>query len=311
MPKPAPQSIKVLAGLLLFLAAAYYLSPPWMAKAGLLAERARAALETKSIQVGDQQIAYLEGGSGPNVVMVHGFGADKDNFTRMARFLTTRYHLIVPDLTGFGDSAKDMAVSYDVFAQASRLHDFVRSKGLTSFHLAGHSMGGGIAGAFSARHPELVKSLLLLAPAGVSSAPESELFKMLNQGINPFIINTPSDFDKLMALTFYKKPFIPRPVRLLYSENLAANQALLNKTVTDLKSVPFSLEDQVRRYPGPVLVVWGEQDRVLDVRGGEILKKSRPDVDLFVIQDCGHMPMMEFSKTTAGHYLSFLEKHAP
>ncbi|MFZ2632790.1 MAG: alpha/beta hydrolase [Desulfosalsimonadaceae bacterium] len=298
-----------LAYLLLFLATAYYLSPPWMAKAGLSIERSRADLETKSVTVGNERIFYLTGGAGPDMVLVHGFGADKDNYTRLARYLTKSYHLIIPDLTGFGESTKDMNVSYDVFSQASRLHEFIRSMGLKSFHLAGHSMGGAITGAYGAQHPEMLKSLLLMAPAGVSAAPESELFQMLNKGINPFIVNNPSDFDKLMDLTFYIKPFIPRPVRLLYSENLKTNQALLKKTVTDLQSIPFSLEDQIRRYPGPILVIWGDLDRIVHVKGGEILKKAHPGLVLKTMRNCGHMPMMEWPKETAGYYLTFLKDH--
>lgn len=300
----------VLAYLLLFLATAYYLSPDWMAKAGLALERSRSGLEVKSVVVGKERIVYAEGGTGPDMVLVHGFGGDKDNYTRMARYLTKHYHLIIPDLTGFGDSSKDMTVSYDVFSQVSRLHAFLQTLQLKSFHLAGHSMGGGIVGAFAAQYPEMVKTMLLIAPAGVSAAPASEFMKLLNQGINPFIVHGPADFDKLMALTFYRKPFIPRPVRLLYAKNLSANQALLKKTVTDLKSVPFSLEQAVCRYPGPVLVIWGDEDRILDVRGGEILAKVHPGLVLQTIPDCGHMPMLEFPKKTAELYLSFLRQHS-
>jgi len=183
-----------LAYLLLFLAVAYYLSPPWMAKAGLAIERARADLEVKSVTVGNDQIFYLEGGTGPDMVLVHGFGGDKDNYIRLARYLTKSYHVIIPDLTGFGESTKDMKVSYDIFSQATRLHEFIQMLKLTSFHLAGHSMGGAIVGAYGAKYPEMVKSLLLLAPAGVSTAPESEIMRRLKKGDNPFIINNPADF---------------------------------------------------------------------------------------------------------------------
>jgi pimeloyl-ACP methyl ester carboxylesterase len=296
-----------LAYLLLFLAAAYYLSPPWMAKAALTIERTRAGLDVKSVTVGKDQIFYLEGGTGPDMVLVHGFGADKDNYTRIARYLTNSYHVIIPDLTGFGESTKDMTVSYDVFSQASRLHEFIQELNLKSVHLVGHSMGGAIVGAYVKKHPEIVKSLILMAPAGVSAAPESEFFKMLNKGINPFIVESPSDFDKLMDLTFYRKPFIPRAVRLAYTKTLTANQDLMEKTVMDLKSIPFSLEDQVRKYPGPVLVIWGIHDRILDAKGGAILEKTRPGLVLKIMSDCGHMPMMEFPKKTAGYYLSFIE----
>ncbi|RJP88268.1 MAG: alpha/beta hydrolase [Desulfobacteraceae bacterium] len=303
-----PVNFKIgLAYLLLLLVVAYYLSPPWLAKAGLSVERGFAGLEVKSITVGDEDYRYLTGGTGPDMVLVHGFGGDKDNFVRFARSLTKRYHLIIPDLTGYGESTKDMKVLYDVLSQASRFHEFIKFLGLKSFHLAGHSMGGAIVGTYAAQYPEMVKSLLLISPAGVSSAPDSELMMMLKQGMNPFIVSNSSDLDKLLALNFYHMPFIPRPVRLLYASNLAANQDLMKKTVKDLTSVPFSLENEVRQYPGPVLVMWGDQDRILHFKGGEILEKAHPGVVLKIIQNCGHLPMVERPKETAGDYLSFLK----
>lgn len=299
---------KVFLACMVFLAAAaYFISPDWMARAGLSMERSIADLDVKSVTVAGDQYFYLEGGSGPDMVLVHGFGGSKDNYIRFARHLTKHYHLIIPDLTGFGESAKNLTVSYDVFSQTARLHEFIRSLGLNAFHLVGHSMGGAIAGAYGTQHPERVKSLLLMAPAGVSAAPESELFRMLDQGINPFMISKPSDFDVLLDLTFFDQPFIPRPVRLFYAKQLAANKDVLQKTVTDLKAIPFSLEEQVRRYPGPVLVIWGDRDRILLPEGGVLLGQAVPGLVLKIMKNCGHMPMMERPKEAAGYYLSFLE----
>src|SRR6478735_3598161 len=76
-------------------------------------ERWRADLERKEIVLSDgTRIAYLEGGGGEPLVLVHGFGADKDNFTRVARWLTPHYRVIVPDLVGFGESAHRADVDY-------------------------------------------------------------------------------------------------------------------------------------------------------------------------------------------------------
>ncbi len=73
------------------------------------------------------------------MVLVHGFGGDKDNFTLLARHIPDRYRPVVLDLPGFGESARHPADSYDVRTQAARLREFVDTIGLPRFHLAGNS----------------------------------------------------------------------------------------------------------------------------------------------------------------------------
>jgi pimeloyl-ACP methyl ester carboxylesterase len=89
-------------------------------------------------------IAYLEGGSGEPLVLVHGFGADKDNFTRVARWLTPHYRVIAHDVVGFGESTHLPDADYRYAVQAERVRAFVQALGLARVQLGGNSMGGGI-----------------------------------------------------------------------------------------------------------------------------------------------------------------------
>jgi abhydrolase domain-containing protein 6 len=89
--------------------------------------RAKGRLTAKSVRVGDADWPYLEGGptGAPPLVLVHGFGGDKDNWALLAPHLTDRYHLIVPDLLGFGDNARNEHAPYDIAAQTARLIAFL------------------------------------------------------------------------------------------------------------------------------------------------------------------------------------------
>lgn len=182
---------RFLLGLVLLLAVAagiLYFVPATLLASVRTVERGLAGLSEHSVQVDNLEIAYLEGGSekNPTLLLIHGFGADKDNWLRFARPLTERYHVVALDLPGFGDSSKPQQASYDVGTQAERVANFAAAIGVRRLHLAGNSMGGHIAALYAARHPEQVLSLALIDNAGVMPARKSELFEDLERGENPW-----------------------------------------------------------------------------------------------------------------------------
>src|SRR5262249_61814458 len=99
------------------------------------------SLRSGGVRVDDVEIAYLEGGSGEPLILVHGFGATKDNFTRVAAYLTPHYRVLIPDLPGFGDSSKSETASYSITQQVQWLHAFATALGVGGVHL-----GGAVAG---------------------------------------------------------------------------------------------------------------------------------------------------------------------
>src|SRR5215831_19333956 len=103
----APAALVVGIATLVVVAATYWLCPHAWARVLIAAERARSGVRTRSRIVDGRRFAYWEGGAGTTIVMLHGFGADKDHWTRAARHLRRRFHLIAPDLPGFGDTPAD------------------------------------------------------------------------------------------------------------------------------------------------------------------------------------------------------------
>ncbi len=293
--------------LLLGLAALYYLSPDWMGRSALAFERFRAGIANRSLTTNNIRFAYLTGGDGPVMVLLHGFGGNKDNFTRLAGRLTDHYKIIIPDLPGFGESTRNPQWDYSMPAQASRLHDFITALEIESFHLAGNSMGGGIATAYAARHPEQVKSLCLMAPGHVSSAPPSELFQMMENGENPFLLENRGDYSELMEMAFAEVPFIPRPIRVYMAKQMRADRKFLEQAMDNILKNPYAVENHILDYPGPVLVIWGNKDRILHPKGANILAAKAPRIKKALIEHCGHLPMVEKPRETARHYQAFLK----
>src|SRR5471030_326875 len=175
-------------------------------------ERSHAGVVRKEIALPDgTHIAYLEGGTGAPLVLVHGFGADKDNFTRISRWLVPHYRVIAPDLVGFGESSHLPDADYHYAAQAARLYEFVQALGLARVDIGGNSMGGAIAMSYAAQHPKEVGSLWLIDAAGIPEAPPSELARIIQSGgPNPLMVETREDYPRMLAFALVDKPWIPR-----------------------------------------------------------------------------------------------------
>ena len=146
------------------------------------AERKMSGLTLKHVSVDNLKIEYLRGGKGEPLVLLHGFGADKDNWNIVAKYLVDDFDVISIDLPGFGNSTKDISLNYDLQTQVLRLAEILAEIGVKRFHLAGSSMGGYIAGNFAAQYPEKVKNLWLISPFGVAAAKTSEMFRKVQQG---------------------------------------------------------------------------------------------------------------------------------
>lgn len=137
---------------------------------GMALERSQSKLEERTLKIPGFEIAYLEGGSGEPLVLVHGIGADKDNFTRAARWLTPHYRVIAIDLPGFGQSSKPEQADYGIPAQVERLDEIMQALKLPRAHFGGSSMGGWIIASYAAKYPDKAASLWLLGAAGTDGA---------------------------------------------------------------------------------------------------------------------------------------------
>jgi pimeloyl-ACP methyl ester carboxylesterase len=298
----------LLAACLVAVAAAtglVYAAPEWVTRLAIDADRQRAGLVRKEIALPDGlRFAYLEGGRGEPLMLLHGFGADKDNFTRVARLLTPHYRVIVPDLVGFGESARLAGADYRPAAQAARLHALAGALGVARLHLGGSSMGGQIALTYAAAHPADVASLWLLDPSGVWSAPKSELADIyLGTGRNPLIARSEDEFAHTFAFVMSDPPFVPRPILDVLARDVIANAALADYIFKQL--VAESVEARATGLATPALIVWGQQDRAIHVASAALLGKMMPRSQVVVMPGVGHLPMVERPRQSAEDYLRF------
>lgn len=296
----------ILLGLLVVgLLALYHLAPgiPYLWLIALA--RRTAGLRLHQVRVDGHDVPYLEGGHGEPLLLLHGFGADKDNWTMVARYLRRHCRVIAPDLPGFGDASRLEQASYGLDVQLERIAAFADALGLESFHLGGNSMGGYLAAMFAKRHPERVRSLWLLAPAGAMGAEPSETLTLLEAGENPLIPRDMAAFDKLAALCFETAPAMPaqfkRPLLARFQRNAAFNEKIFAELFTE----PVALEGCIDGLATRTLLVWGDNDRVLHPSGAGILAELLNDVSTVIMPRMGHIPMVERPRDSASDYLRF------
>lgn len=270
-------------------------------------ERARAGLSEDWLRVGNHDIAYLEGGTGETILLIHGFGANKDNWTRFSRYLTDRYHVLAVDVPGFGDSSKYSDEKYDIDTQVNRLHAFLAAKGIAKAHVTGNSMGGYIAGVYAARYPREVLSLGLLDPAGILGPRLSPVMLEIRKGHNPLVAGNAAQYDEMLKIMFVEPPRIPGFVKAYLAEKAVASRAM-NEVIFDQIKSTFLLGERMKDIDARTLIIWGDADRVLDISAAPVLEKGIRDARLVVMKDCGHVPMVERPEETANHYLEFLGK---
>ena len=286
----------------------YYLLPGAVTKMAVAAGRSVAGLTERVVQVDDHRIAYLEGGKGETILLIHGYAADKDNWMQVARFLTPKYHVVSLDLAGFGESSRLPEASYDIQRQVERLNRFTEILRLERFHLAGNSMGGAIAGIYGAQYPQKVMSLGLLAPAGIKSPEKSELTKMLERGINPLLISSADDYERMLKMVFVQVPVIPSPVKKEMAAQAIRNRAFNEKIMGDMLKKMLSLEPFLPEIHAPTFILWGDRDSLLHPSSVPILERGIVNHQTVMMKDCGHMPMLERPAETADHYLRFLQR---
>lgn len=298
-------ALAAVAVLLLAAVGFVYLAPETATTFALNTERQIAGLERKEIDLpGGLHYVYLEGGKGEPLMLLHGFGADKDNFTRVARFLTPHYRVIVPDHLGFGESAHPADADYSPAAQAERLRLLAQALGIKSLHLGGSSMGGHIALSYAALHPAEVDSLWLIDTGGVWSAPKSELANLIEQsGLNPLIAKSEDEFAQTFAFVMNDPPFIPRPMINVMAQERIRNVALVQRIFKQL--VADSLEKRVTGLNTKTLIVWGDKDRAINVATADILHKLMPRSQVIIMPGLGHLPMIERPEQSAQDYLRF------
>lgn len=270
--------------------------------------RRRAGYVRHSIGVDGFELIYQESGrrDAPPLLLLHGFGGDSDNWVRLAPLLRRDFRILVPDLPGFGETGYLPGKSYSLEAQVARLKDFVEMLHLDRFHVVGNSMGGYLAAAFAATYPERIATLGLFNAAGVDMTTRSPFYDAALAGRNLLLVRSPADFRGVLELVYHKQPWMPGYLRRF----MAAHRILVSDDQDAIFQEIFGervwLDEHMAQIKAPTLILWGDDDRVLDISSVQLFKAGIPHAQVAILPACGHVPMLEKPAETARVYRAFL-----
>jgi pimeloyl-ACP methyl ester carboxylesterase len=247
------------------------------------------AQTSKEVLVFGQKIQYVEAGTGPTVILLHGLGGSSQAWQFNIGPLAEKYHVVVPDQIGFGKSDKPL-VGYRIRTYVDFLDQFCKQLKIERATLVGNSMGGWIAAMFTAAFPDRVDKLVLVDAAGY--APPKDLDTRTLFALNP---TTREGMKLLVAKVFYNKAFLTdAAIDQAIAARLAAGDGYTINSITEsiIRGEDF-LDDIVKTIKRPTLLIWGRQDGLVPLAMGERFNKDIAGSKMVVIDQCAHVPNFE------------------
>ena len=265
---------------------------------------------SKQVEVFGQKIQYIELGSGPTVILLHGLGGDKTNWAYNAPVLAKNYHVFVLDQLGFGESDKPM-INYRVGTLVDFLDGFCKKVGIAKATLVGNSLGGWTAAAFTLAHPDKVERLVLVDSAGYSLAKTGvQTDSALLRTLDPSTVQG----EKMLLETILAN-------KAMITDEFAATAFAAHMHKNDGYTIERFLDSIVRNedvvdgklsaIKVPTLVVWGREDGLIPLSAGQTMGSEIAGAQMVILDHCGHVPQMECAIPFNTALLKFLGSGAP
>ncbi|PUR02167.1 alpha/beta hydrolase [Acinetobacter schindleri] len=282
----------------------------------LVQERLQAGLKSKTLKVGHISWSYNEGGNvnKPSILLIHGLAGTKDDWNRVARFLTPYYHVIVPDLPNNGDTRTPVDFDFSVPNVTSQLRIFLETLDVDeNLHVAGHSLGGSIATVYASQYPFDTQSLFLLNSAGIYKNANTR-YTRDPYALKSLIVSKPGDLEDVSHKLMQHPPALSDQLKhaqekLLISRSEQTSKAIDQIVMLSRIYTPETFARLTRTVEAPTLILWGKQDRIINVEVAKelhsLFKRAETPV---ILNNVGHIPILEAERQVAQYYLPFLAK---
>jgi pyruvate dehydrogenase E2 component (dihydrolipoamide acetyltransferase) len=256
------------------------------------AAEAAEAPAPRMLDAGGTRLRYLELGSGEGapVLLLHGFGADLNSWMFTQPALAEGRRVVALDLPGHGGSGRDVGAG-DGAALSQAVEGFLVALDWGPVHLVGHSLGGAIAALLAARRPDLVRTLTLIAPAGLGPDINAAF-------IDGFVrASRRKDAVEVLQLLVHDPALVSRTMvedvlRFKRLDGVTAALGTIARAWFAGGRQTLDLTGAIASMAAPVQVIWGRDDRIIPASQAGA---GPPGVPVHVLEAAGHLPHMEKS----------------
>lgn len=276
--------VATLVALILTLAAAFYFAPVAIGVATMRAGLQIQGFEKRQIETSRGTVVYFENGEGEGetLLFLHGLQDQAGGWWRVAGEFDDRYHVVVPDLIGHGESGPRSGPIHprDAIVQLDALLD--RTSPDRPVTLVGNSMGGGIALGFALAHPERVERIVLIDSAGL----KMKLVK------DRFLPRNASDVRQTLRLVLGPDATLP-PDFVLRRMREHAWEGPTPRLWENFSDGSAFLDRELPTIDTPADLVWGTQDGLIPIDIGRRMNRLLPRSRFHTMRGCGHSPQVD------------------
>lgn len=287
--------------LLAAIGAGFYLRPVEFFNAQVDFQLRATGWQSRWVTVSGHKMRYFVTGpeNGPAVVLVHGLGGRAEEWRNLAPYLIyAGFRVYAPDLPGYGASEQPADFSYSVADQADAVVGFLNALGLQQVDLGGVSMGGWIVQLVAYHHPERVRRLIVLDSVGLHVQPEwdTRLFTPENG----------AQLEQLEALLMPNPPHAPEFIVKDILRVSDKNAWVIRRALASMLTGNDVTDAMLPQLKMPVLLVWGDLDRITPLSLGEKMHQLIPQSRLEVVKGCGHLANTQCAANYGPAVQSFL-----
>lgn len=270
-----------------------------------------ATAVSDTIEIDGLRIHVMERGAGPTVILLHGLGGNAREFDAMAELLADSFHVIQPDLPGFGLSEAPWSQTQDglMAFYESFIAEVIDRYGDGRAMIVANSLGGWITWETAQRFPDRVEKLVLMAPAGYDIPQVAEeATKWLKNPIIRFMIAkglSPAMAEQNVLASIHDASRIEQDVidRKYWTTNHTGNLDW-NIHLATVHEYPDTTH--IQEVTAPVLLTWGRHDEIVPYAHAARFLRDLPNVRLITYEDCGHTPQLEIPERTTADVRRFL-----
>lgn len=243
----------------------------------------------------DGEFEYVEVGTGPVLVVLHGLFGALSNFKEVLDHFKSNYRVVIPLMPLYTLPV----LNTNVKSLMKYVRDFIIHKGYDQVNLLGNSLGGHVALVYASTHPEKVQTLTLTGSSGLYENPMGQSYP--RKGNIDYV-------RERVQYTFYDP-------KTATEELVNECFAIVNDRMKTLKTLSLAksairhnMAEELPKMKMPTCLIWGKQDNITPPEVGEEFNKLMPNSELFWMDKCGHAAMMEKPEEFNSIYASWLKK---